>query len=106
MELPACKQASTRPECVGRETNADVDVTAQTQRSLKLQSYYQVVKVFWHKAASPPHRDGSVVFFRRRQCAPHILFFFHSYSGLLKWTFYLGHSKYFDWWWWWRWESL
>jgi len=19
----------------------------------------------------------------------------------LKWTFYLGHSKYFVWWWWW-----
>ena len=19
----------------------------------------------------------------------------------MKWTFYLGHSKYFDWWWWW-----
>ena len=32
----------------------------------------QVVKVIWHKAASPPHMDSSVVFFRWRQCAPHI----------------------------------
>jgi len=30
----------------------------------------QVVKVIWHKAASPPHMDGSVVFFRWRRCAP------------------------------------
>ena len=26
----------------------------------------------WHKAASPPHTDGSVVFARWRQCAPHV----------------------------------
>jgi len=32
----------------------------------------QVVKAIWHKAASPPNTDGSVVFFRWRQCAPHI----------------------------------
>ena len=31
----------------------------------------QVVKVIWHKAASPPHMDGSVVFARWRQRAPH-----------------------------------
>ena len=30
----------------------------------------QVVKVIWHKAASPPHMDGSVVFLTWRQCAP------------------------------------
>ena len=29
----------------------------------------QVVKVIWHKAASPPRMDGSVVFFRWRQYA-------------------------------------
>jgi len=29
----------------------------------------QVVKVFWHKAASPPQTDSSVVFDRWRQCA-------------------------------------
>jgi len=34
--------------------------------------YKQVVKVIWHKAAAPPHMDGSVVFFRWPQCAPHI----------------------------------
>ena len=32
----------------------------------------QVVKVIWHEAASLPHVDGSVVFARWRQCAPHI----------------------------------
>ena len=31
-----------------------------------------MVKVIWHKAASPPHMDRSVVFARWRQCAPHI----------------------------------
>ena len=31
----------------------------------------QVVKVIWHKAASQPHTDGSVVFGRWRQSAPH-----------------------------------
>ena len=30
----------------------------------------QVVKVIWHKAASPPQMDGSVVFARWRQCTP------------------------------------
>ena len=30
-----------------------------------------VIKVIWHKAASPPHTNGSVVFARWRQCAPH-----------------------------------
>jgi len=30
----------------------------------------QVVKVIWHKAASPPHMDGSVAFARWRQCNP------------------------------------
>jgi len=29
-----------------------------------------VVKVIWHKDASPPHTDGSVVFASWRQCAP------------------------------------
>ena len=33
----------------------------------------EVVKVIWHKAASPPHTDGSIVFARRRQCAPHLV---------------------------------
>jgi len=32
-----------------------------------------VVKVICHKAASPPHTDGSVVFARLRQYAPLIL---------------------------------
>jgi len=32
----------------------------------------QVVEVFWHKAASPPNTDGSIVFSRRRQCALHL----------------------------------
>ena len=32
----------------------------------------QVVKVIWHKAASPQRTDGSVVFARWHQCAPHI----------------------------------
>jgi len=31
-----------------------------------------VVKVILHKAASPPHMDGSVVFARWRQCAHNI----------------------------------
>jgi len=31
-----------------------------------------VVKVSSHKAASPPHVDGSMVFARWRQCTPHI----------------------------------
>ena len=35
-------------------------------------SHEQVVKVIWHKSASPPHTDGSVVFARWRQCTPHI----------------------------------
>ena len=35
----------------------------------------QVVKVIWHKAASPPHIDGSVVFIRWRQCAPYLIWF-------------------------------
>jgi len=30
----------------------------------------QVVKVIWHKAASLPHMDDSLVFARWRQCAP------------------------------------
>ena len=30
----------------------------------------QVVKLIWHKAASPPHMNGSVVFFRWRKRAP------------------------------------
>jgi len=30
----------------------------------------QVVKVTWHKAASPPHTDGSIVFARWHQCSP------------------------------------
>jgi len=43
------------------------------QKSTKYNSKLkQVVKVIWHKAASPPHMDGSVVLFRWRQCAPHI----------------------------------
>jgi len=29
----------------------------------------QVVKVIWHKTASPPQTDGSIVFARWRQCA-------------------------------------
>jgi len=33
----------------------------------------EVVKVIWHKAASPPHTEGSIVFARRRQCAPHLV---------------------------------
>ena len=36
------------------------------------QTIQQVVKVIWHKAASVPHVDGSVVCARWRQCAPHI----------------------------------
>ena len=32
-----------------------------------------MVNVIWHKAASPPHTDGSVVFVRLRQCAPHLV---------------------------------
>jgi len=34
--------------------------------------FLQVVKGIWHKAASPRHMDGSVVFARWRQCAPYI----------------------------------
>jgi len=30
----------------------------------------QVVKVIWHRAASSPHTDGSIVFTRWRKCAP------------------------------------
>ena len=34
-------------------------------------NHQQVVKVIWHKAASPPNMDGSVVFARWRLCAHH-----------------------------------
>ena len=30
-----------------------------------------MVRVIWHKAASPPHTGGSMVFASWRQCAPH-----------------------------------
>jgi len=36
-------------------------------------NWNKVVKVIWRKAASPPHTDGSVVFTRWRQCAPHLV---------------------------------
>ena len=42
------------------------------QRHLVCKHIQQVVKVIWHKAASPPHTDGSVAFASWRQCAPHI----------------------------------
>jgi len=35
--------------------------------------YRQVVKVIWHKAPSPPHKDSSIVFARLRQRAPHLV---------------------------------
>jgi len=39
----------------------------------------QMLKVIWQKnAASPPHMDGSIVFARLRQCAPHIT---HAFLG-------------------------
>jgi len=45
------------------------------RRYRKAQAYRrkQVVKVIWHKAASPPHTDGSDVFARLCQCAPHLV---------------------------------
>jgi len=39
---------------------------------LQIQTIEQVVKVIWHKAASVPHMDGSVICARCRKCAPHI----------------------------------
>ena len=33
----------------------------------------QVVRVIWPKAASPPHINGSIVFARWRQYAPHLI---------------------------------
>jgi len=33
----------------------------------------QAVKVICKKAASPPHMNGSIVFVRWRQCAPHLI---------------------------------
>jgi len=33
----------------------------------------QVVGVIWHKAASPPHTDGSILFARWHQCAKHLV---------------------------------
>jgi len=33
----------------------------------------QVVKVIWHTATSLLHMDGSIVFTRFRQCAPHLV---------------------------------
>jgi len=33
----------------------------------------QVVKVIWHKAASPPYTDGSITFTQWCQCAPHLV---------------------------------
>jgi len=33
----------------------------------------QVVKVIRHKAVAPLHTDGSVIFVRWRQCAPHLV---------------------------------
>ena len=32
-----------------------------------------MIKDIWHKAASPPHTDGSVVFARLRQCTPNLV---------------------------------
>jgi len=34
----------------------------------------QVVKVIWQEGPSPPYTDGSVVFARWRQCAPHLVY--------------------------------
>jgi len=51
----------------------DLLYVTKTTRGCLRHEYYQVVKVLWHKAASPPHMDGSVVFARLCQCAPHLV---------------------------------
>ena len=43
-----------------------------------------MVKVIWHKAASLPHTNGSVVFARLRQCAPHLVH--QSASASYRWV--------------------
>jgi len=40
---------------------------------LQLWKDRETIKVVWHKAASLPHTDGSIVFARWRQCATHLL---------------------------------
>jgi len=40
------------------------------QLNHKTRKRQQAIKVIWHKAASPPHIDGSLVFARLRQSAP------------------------------------
>ena len=61
------KRSSVSIICTRMFSNINITATVQRRRKNK-----QVIKVIWHKAASPPHTDGSVVFFRWRQCAPHI----------------------------------
>jgi len=40
--------------------------------STRSRNMHRVVKVIWKQAALPPHMDGSMVFARWRQCAPHL----------------------------------
>ena len=49
----------------------NIVIIADNMSAMHIRLYaQQVVKVIWHKAASPPHTDGSVVFTEWRQCAP------------------------------------
>jgi len=46
---------------------------------------WELVRIVWHKTASPPHTDGSVVFARLCQCAPP--------SNRVPWTHLTQHPK-------------
>jgi len=39
-----------------------------------LRSIIKVVKVIWHTATLPPQTEGSIVFGRLCQCAPHLIY--------------------------------
>jgi len=78
---------------VPRQRRTDRRPTAETRqvaaRWVTLSWYQQVAEVIWHKAALPPHMDGSVVFTRWRHCpSPSSMCFLgptrvHILSGIL-----------------------
>jgi len=65
-----CGDGQTR-----RQTHRRAWPTYISHRPRLTRNVMQLVKVIWQKAALPPHTDGSVVFARLRQCAPHLIHF-------------------------------
>ena len=49
-----------------------VHISINTWKCFRPRQFKQVVTIIWHKAASPPHTDGSVVFARWRQWVSHV----------------------------------